>query len=276
VEEAYFECDSGVNALAAIKNYYTDAEKTNLVSLLNESNCEAKIGGTYYLTLAEAIAEGGEVTVLKEVTLTEGIVIPADAEVILDLNGQTITAGNQGQYLLASPPGSTLILSGDGVVNAGKGFFASGENARIIIDGGTYNTSVSGTLNNVKHTSLVQGGSMVINDGTFTTNVEDAVLFWATSNGRLEINGGFFENTADDTPDLLGVGTNGSNTNRIIIKGGTFVNYNPLNDQMTYTGAWPAAGEAAFGGPWILIPGDYQVVSETQSNGDIWYSVVPR
>jgi len=219
---------------------------------------------------------GGDFVLTDDLTADDMIYFGVGSTASLDLNGQTITAGNQGQYLLASPPGSTLILSGDGVVNAGKGFFASGENARIIIDGGTYNTSVSGTLNNVKHTSLVQGGSMVINDGTFTTNVEDAVLFWATSNGRLEINGGFFENTADDTPDLLGVGTNGSNTNRIIIKGGTFVNYNPLNDQMTYTGAWPAAGEAAFGGPWILIPGDYQVVSETQSNGDIWYSVVPR
>jgi len=98
----------------------------------------------------------------------------------------------------------------------------------------------------------------------------------ATSNARLEINGGFFENTADKTPDLLEVGGNKDNTNRIILKGGTFVNYNPLEDRMTYTDEWPAGGEAAFGGPWILIPGDYMVVSETQANGDVWYSVVPK
>lgn len=26
---------------------------------------------------------------------------------------------------------------------------------------------------------------------------------------------------------------------------------------MCYTGTWPEAGEAAFVGPWMLIPGDY-------------------
>ncbi len=194
----------------------------------------------------------------------------------IDLNGKTITANNKGQYLLAAPSNSTLHLTGEGTVDMGKGFFASGDNAGIIIDGGTYNATNTGTLNSIKHCSLAQkGGQIVINGGTFTTDVADAVLFFATSNARIEINGGFFENTVDDTPDLLGIGTNNNNTNRIIITGGTFVNYNPLNDRMCYTGAWPAAGEAAFGGPWILIPGGYKVVSETQTNGDVWYSVVP-
>ena len=100
-------------------------------------------------------------------------------------------------------------------------------------------------------------------------------MFFATSNSRIEINGGFFENTADKTPDLLSVGTNKSNTNRIIITGGTFINYNPMNDPMCYTGDWPANGEAEFGGPWILIPGGYTVVAETQAKGDVWCTVVP-
>ena len=71
------------------------------------------------------------------------------------------------------------------------------------------------------------------------------------------------------------MGTNKNNTNRIVITGGTFVNWNPLNDRMCYTGQWPANGEAAFGGPWMLIPGGYTVISETQANGDVWYTVVP-
>ena len=195
----------------------------------------------------------------------------------IDLNGKTITADKKGQYLLAAPENSTLHLTGEGTVDMGKGFFATGDNAEIIIDGGTYNATNTGTLNSIKHCSLAQnGGKIVINGGTFTTDVEDTVLFFATSNARIEINGGFFENTVDATPDLLGIGTNKYNTNRIIITGGTFVNYNPLADKMCYTGKWPAAGEAAFGGPWILIPGGYKVVSETQSNGDVWYTVVPK
>ena len=86
----------------------------------------------------------------------------------------------------------------------------------------------------------------------------------------------FFKNTVDSTPDLFSMGTNKGNTNRIVITGGTFVNWNPLEDRMCYTGEWPAEGESAFSGPWMLIPGNYKVVSETQSNGEVWYTVVEK
>ena len=194
------------------------------------------------------------------------------------LNNFTITAAaeNRTQYLFGMGDGGTLRLTGNGNINAGMGFFCSGKDAQIIIDGGTYNTTETSTLNSIKHHSLVQNDSkLVINGGTFTSNVADACLFFATSNGRIEINGGFFENTATKTPDLLSMGTNKYKTNRIVITGGTFVNWNPLNDRMCYKGEWPANGEAAFGGPWMLIPGGYTVVSETQANGDVWYTVVP-
>ena len=193
----------------------------------------------------------------------------------LDLNGKTITAGKPDQYLFGAQGGGTLILNGNGKANCGKGFYAN-NNGTIVINGGEYNMTVTGTLNNIRHTALAQKNSkIIINGGKFTTDVVDAALFFATSNARIEINGGFFENTADDTPDLLSMGTNKSNTNRIILKGGTFVNYNPLEDRMTYTGEWPEAGEAAFGGPWMLVWDGYTVVAEPQANGDVWYSVVP-
>lgn len=193
----------------------------------------------------------------------------------LDLNGKTITATST-QYSFGAQQGGVLTLSGNGTANVGKGFYANKGDAEIIINGGTYNMTATGTLNGIKHHGLAQNNSkIVINDGTFISTVEDACLFFATSNARIEINGGFFENTADKTPDLLSMGTNKSNTNRIVLSGGTFVNYNPMNDRMCYTGEWPEAGEAAFSGPWMLIADGYIVVSETQSNGDVWYSVVP-
>lgn len=197
-------------------------------------------------------------------------------DVTLNLNGKTITAENRDQYLLAAPEGSTLHLTGEGIVDAGKGFFATGDGAEIIVDGGTYNTTKTGTLNNIKHTSLAQNNAkIVINGGTYTTDVADAVLFFATSNAVIEVNGGFFENTANKTPDLFSMGTNKYNTNRIIFKGGTFVNWNPLGDRMCYTGEWPASYEQ-FSGPWMLVWDGYKVVSETQANGDVWYTVVPE
>ncbi|MBR5302247.1 MAG: hypothetical protein IKU38_05375 [Clostridia bacterium] len=199
----------------------------------------------------------------------------SDVNVSVDLNGKTLTAGNEDQYIIGAQKNSKLRLLGEGTVNAGKGFFAT-SGGEITIDGGTYNTTKTGTLNKMMHTSLAQNNSkIVINGGTFTTDVDNAALFFATSNGIIEVNGGFFENTADKTPDLFSMGTNKSNTNRIIFKGGTFVNWNPLEDRMCYKGEWPDSYES-FSGPWMLVWDGYKVVSETQANGDIWYSVVPE
>jgi len=46
----------------------------------------------------------------------------------------------------------------------------------------------------------------------------------------------------------------------IIVKGGTFVNYNPEN------------GDDALGGSFVAE--GYKVVSETKDNGDVWYTVI--
>ena len=50
---------------------------------------------------------------------------------------------------------------------------------------------------------------------------------------------------------------------KIIIKGGTFVNFDPSD----------SASENPHGN---FVADGYKVVSETQSNGDIWYTVVPE
>ena len=194
--------------------------------------------------------------------------------VTLDLNDKTVEAGNPGQYIFGSQNGSSLRLTGDGTVYAGKGVMTNKLGAEIIFDGGTYYFTQTGTLNDMKHCSVAQNDSkIVINDGKFFTDVEDACLFFATTNSIIEINGGFFENTADKTPDLLSMGTNKYTTQRIILKGGTFVNYNPLEDRMCYTGEKPYE---QLGGPWMVVWEGNTVVAEEQENGDIWYSVVPE
>ena len=238
------------------------------------TDCDGAIGSFEDLNAVKG--SDGSYALSADFTADNIIHFGQGVENVLDLNGKTVTAGNPGQYIIGAQQGSILTINGNGTVDAGKGFFANKGGATIVVNGGDYTFTKTGTLNKIAHTSVAQNNSkIVINGGTFKTDVDNAVLFFATSNARIEINGGFFENTADKTPDLLGIGTNKDNTNRIVITGGTFVNYNPLEDKMTYTGAWPEAGEAGFGGPWMLIPGGYTVVSETQANGDVWYSVVP-
>ena len=230
-----------------------------------------------YADISAAKGTSGEYYLSDDLTADNIIYFGEGTENVLDLNGKTVTAGNKNQFVFGMQNGGTLTIEGEGVVDCGKGFMASKGGAEIVVNGGTYNATVTTTLNGMAFHSLAQNNAkIVINGGTFTSNVDDAGIVMATSNARVEINGGFFENTVDKTPDLLHIGTNKNNTNRIVITGGTFVNYNPLEDKMCYTGEWPEAGEEAFGGPWILIPGDYTVVSETQANGDVWYTVVAK
>ena len=50
-------------------------------------------------------------------------------------------------------------------------------------------------------------------------------------------------------------------TAKVIIKGGTFINFDPSNN-------------SAEGAGTNFVADGYKVVRETQSNGDIWYTVV--
>ncbi len=224
--------------------------------------------------LKEATTAGGSYAIGEDFDLTRHVLANNGAAVTLDLNGHQLTS-TASHYIVAQN-GGQLHLTGEGTVNMSMGFYTNKGNASITVDGGTYSMSATTTVNKVATHSVIQNNSsMVINGGTFISNVENAALFHATSNGILEINGGFFASAADDTPDLLSLGTNKGNTNRIILKGGTFVNYNPMDDIMTYKGEWPAS-YSQFSGPWILVWDGYTVVSETQPNGDVWYSVVPE
>lgn len=119
------------------------------------------------------------------------------------------------------------------------------------------------------HIYAQNSGTVVINDGTFIFTDESAAIAYCI-NGFIEINGGFFQNTANPNAALLNMGNNLNyiNNQKITLRGGTFVNWNPM--------------DSAFARPWtnpdvpaLIVLGDgYQIVSETQANGDIWYSVV--
>lgn len=56
------------------------------------SNHVAQIGDTKYVTLADAVAVGGDIKLLKDVTLTSGLKIEKD--ITLDLNGKTLERKN--------------------------------------------------------------------------------------------------------------------------------------------------------------------------------------
>ena len=171
---------------------------------------------------------------------------------VIELNGAIHVPGS----LEASDNWAEFFINADTTINAssGGGIFCSDKVGETNPDyiGGPYVAHVNGK--NIVVT--VNGGHYY--GGCTVFNVQQ---------GTLIVNGGFFQVTPDGgTNDcrytLNCIDDNYKNGSaNIIVKGGTFVNFDPSNNL--------AEGENTN----FVAPG-YKVISETQSNGDIYYTVV--
>ena len=197
--------------------------------------------------LKDALAAGGSVTVSKDIK-TNNIKDDIDSRIIisepttLNLEGKIITPDNMGNN---NTNFTALIVDADTTINAGaEGGIDTGKNggyginirkgANLTINGGTYyggGTAVQ-----------VQEGTLTITGGHF------AVEPFGDPYGY-----NFLLNCIDSAYK--------GGTAKIIVKGGTFVNFDPSNN-------------TAEGAGTNFVADGYKVVSETKGNGDIWYTVV--
>ena len=135
--------------------------------------------------------------------------------------------------------------------------------ANVTIDGGMYDGGC-GAANTAVWAK--ENATVTINDGTFKVgadaNGDYNDLIYAKDNAKIVINGGFFEAKVPWSVNgkyyVLNV-KNDSNAT-ITVYGGTFVNFNPADGDDAKEGA-------------ITVAEGYKVVSETKSNGDVWYTV---
>lgn len=113
----------------------------------------------------------------------------------------------------------------------------------------------------------VQGGAtVVIEGGTFAGNIHAVYVY----EGKAIIKGGFFSvqqpypKTGLEYEFVINCydGNRENETASVEIMGGTYVNFNP-------------ADNTAEGAHTNFVAAGYTVVSETQANGDVWYTVVP-
>ena len=211
---------------------------------------------TSYEDLAAAIAKGESITINEPIradkTKTTGndrLTIKEKTELTL---GSTYTVPGS---LEDSDNWAALYINNDTIINAGAngGIYCEDkteENPTYI--GGPY----------VAHIAA-PGKTVIVNGGNFygggtTFNVQS---------GTLIVNGGFFQvapdiGTKDYRYNLNCVDANYKNgTANIIVKGGTFVNFDPSNN-------------AAEGAGTSYVADGYKVVPAEQANGDIWYTVV--
>ena len=198
--------------------------------------------------LKEALTNGGVVAVTKDIQ-TNNIEDTAAARIVisqpttLNLEKKIITPDNMGNN---NTNFCALIIDADTTINAGEnGGIDTGVNggyginvrngATLTINGGYYYGGGTAVQ--------VQKGTLIINGGTFACE--------PYSNPTYGYN--FLINCLD------GAYKNG--TAKAIIQGGTFINFDPSNC-------------TAEGAGTNFVADGYKVVSQTQTNGDVWYTVV--
>lgn len=191
---------------------------SNLVLTLNPINFSASLSEwektevelSNIATIADltaAFENGGNFTLVNDLTLPADGTSNAPAKLLvkpgttvhLNLNGKTIKPaegldGLAGGLIRVNRKG-TLILEGDGIVDAGESYAAiqltdknetPGEKATVIINGGTYIGKIYAiTGNGMRHNTEV-----IINDGTFTS--KEGIAIYHPQEGDLTINGGNF------------------------------------------------------------------------------------
>ena len=207
---------------------------------------------TYYpvidlASLKDAIKNGGNVAVDADVEVS-GVDNMANRTIIskpttLQLNKKITSPYEMGNN---NTNFTALIVAADTTINAGKdgGIDTQGgayginvlSGANLVINGGNYyggGTAVQ-----------VQQGTLVINGGTF------AVEPFGDPYGY-----NFLLNCIDSAFK--------DGSAKIIVKGGTFVNFDPSNN-------------TAEGAGTNFVADGYKVESSTQANGDIWYTVVAK
>ena len=183
------------------------------VETLGETNAVAKVGDTYYKTLADAVtaADTTTVTLLKDTT--ENVTIPTGKTITLDLNGKTLSGGknnnkaallNNGTVTIkdSSATKTGTIKREDDADNTGTSYYViknlgtmTIEQANVINNSGYKKTNPSGSM---VGSSLICNGdreddqetTLTINDGVF-----EQQNFLAVKNGTmgiLNVNGGKF------------------------------------------------------------------------------------
>ncbi len=198
--------------------------------------------------LKEALTNGGVVAVTKDIH-TNNIEDTAEARIVisqpttLNLEKKIITPNNMGNNNVNF---CALIVDADTTINAGEnGGIDTGVNggyginvrngATLTINGGYYyggGTAVQ-----------VQEGTLIINGGTFACEPYSSPTYGYN----------FLINCLDSAYK--------NGTAKVIINGGTFVNFDPSNC-------------TAEGAGTNFVADGYKVVSAPQTNGDVWYTVV--
>ena len=205
---------------------------------------------TYYPVLdaagmKDALVNGGNIKVDANVDVgADALAVTKDTTI--DMNGKTLTTTadiwdeSTGDWsLISARNGAKLTITGNGT-------FKAKENDSFAVD-------------------VQDSATVTIENGTFIGNVHAVYVY----EGTAYIKGGFYSvqqkyNVAGKENEFVlncYDANRNAGTAKIIVTGGTFVNFNPANCQ-------------AEGPNTNFVADGYSVIAETKANGDVWYTVV--
>ena len=193
-----------------------------------------------------ALLNGGKIVTLgKDIAPTEAITVSGNVKSTLDLDGKTLANtediwSDNNWALVSAQNGANLTITGNGT-------FAAKENDCYAVDvqDGSTVTITSGTFNGNIHAVYVLEGTAIIQGGFYSVQQK------------------FPDSAKADEFVLNCYDANRANgTAKIIVTGGTFVNFNPADCQ-------------AEGAHTNFVANGYKVEASTHGT-DTWYTVVPE
>ena len=157
-------------------------------------------------TFKKILENGGDITLAAELNVAETLNVTNDT--VLDLNGMDIDGAVGGP--LFNVDGATLTLKGEnGHIQTDRHVAVAQNGGKIIIESGAYTTGYEGFK------AVGEDAQLIMNGGT--VNTQECAL-GVNRGAYLELNGGFVHPS-----DNMGIGTNGSageGGNTIVMNGG--------------------------------------------------------
>lgn len=178
-------------------------EPDNDIDLVNIKNVES---------LKTLFATGGEAILTEDLVLDKTVAVETGKEVVLDLNGKTIS-NTTDIWNTAANDWSLLSVRGGSLTIKGAGTLQAKENDCFAVD-------------------VMDGGKVVIEDGTYVGNVHAVYVF----EGSVEIKGGKYSiQQPSELPSPYGYVLNCYDANckngtaKIMVSGGEFEKFNPAD-----------------------------------------------
>lgn len=234
------------------------------VEQLGETNAVAKVGNTYYKTLAEAVsaADNNTVTLLKNVVLNSTLTL--NKNMTLDLNGCEISNGSTmgTDYLVSIAANADVSIVGnkenskisDSRSNAQGTITAVVVYGKLTVEGD--NLTISRGANGIAIKVEDNPGTLIVNGGTITVDKPTKTSSQAIQNwGNATINGGVFNGDVDS---YAYIAANKNYVGNMTIKNGIF-NGEVFAAQLQYDNQWPTASArvAITGGNFKGIIAEY-------------------